>query len=100
MASERIQRQIDRLLDEAEEAMAQLNWEVVYQRSRAVLALESDNPDALTYLGAAERELSGATPSPIQSAVAQQEPTNPQSPAKPEPTSFANGRYEVRRFLG
>ncbi len=39
MASERVQRQIERLLDEAEEAIAQLNWVVVRDRAQAVLAI-------------------------------------------------------------
>ena len=55
MASERIQRQIDRLLDEAEEAVNQGDWAVVEDRSGKVLALDPDNVDALTYLAAAER---------------------------------------------
>ena len=33
MASERVQRQIERLLDEAEEASAQRQWEVVRDRA-------------------------------------------------------------------
>ena len=48
MASERVQRQIDRLLDEAEEAMVHLDWDVVFQRSQVVLTLQSENADAQT----------------------------------------------------
>ena len=57
MVSDRIQRQIDRLLDQAEEAMGRLEWEVVRQRSRAVLSLHPDHADALTYLAAAAKAL-------------------------------------------
>jgi len=39
MASERTQRQIDRLLDEAEEAITEEDWSTVGSRARAVLAL-------------------------------------------------------------
>ena len=48
MASERTQRRIDSLLDEAEEAIAQLDWQVVQARAQAVLALDPDNPEPLT----------------------------------------------------
>ena len=55
MASERTQRRIDSLLDEAEEAIAQLDWQVVQSRAQAVIALDPDNPDARNYLAAADR---------------------------------------------
>ena len=38
MASERIQRRIDRLLDQAEEAMDQMDWTSVRDCAQAVLA--------------------------------------------------------------
>ena len=56
--SERVQRQIDRLLDEAEAAITELRWQVVRDRARAVLALDAGNEDARSYLDSAERELS------------------------------------------
>jgi hypothetical protein len=37
-------------LDEVYEAMRQLNWEQVRERSQAVLALDRVNQDALTFL--------------------------------------------------
>ena len=55
MASERTQRRIDSLLDEAEEAIAQLDWQVVQSRAQAVLALDPANPDATNYIAAADR---------------------------------------------
>ena len=55
MPSERIQRQIDTLLDEVDDAMRQLDWQTVTQRARAVLAFDSENEDALAYLAAAEK---------------------------------------------
>ena len=57
MASERIQRQIDQLLDDAGEALTQLSWEVVRDRAQAVLALDPNNGDAVAYLTAAARAL-------------------------------------------
>ena len=54
MASERIQRQIDRLLDQVEEAVELLDWDVVRSRAQAVLALDPENADAVTFLASAE----------------------------------------------
>ncbi len=59
--------------------------------ARSVLRLDPENRDALAYLTAADRE-----------------PTDPRSnrPQTPAPTgqdlpaAFANGRYQVKRFLG
>ena len=47
MASERIQRQIDRLLDEAEQASAERHWNVVRERAQHVLEFDSTNADGL-----------------------------------------------------
>ena len=92
MASERVQRQIDRLLDEAEAAIAISDWAAVGDRARNVLRLDPDNSDALSYLAAAERDIENA----------QLEPANlpPESLKTAQPTSFSNGRYVVKRFLG
>ena len=57
MASERVQRQIDRLLDQAEEAMGQMAWEAVRDCAKAVLGLDSSNNDAIAFLGSAEQVL-------------------------------------------
>ena len=50
MDSERIQRQIDLFLDEAEAALTQFDWEKVSQRAQAVLAIGPHNDDGLTFL--------------------------------------------------
>ena len=55
MPSERVQRQIDRLLDETEAALARLDWGEVRARANAVLALDPENADARTFLDAADR---------------------------------------------
>ncbi len=116
MASERVQRRIDRLLDQVEEAVDQLDWETVLSRAQAVMALDPDNADAANFLASAERALSSATssanresksasrtgsasaPSPTDQP-ATPTPTTPDTTPK-EPTSFANGRYQVKRLLG
>jgi len=93
MASDRTQRRIDSLLDEAEEAIAQLEWQVVRSRAQAVIALDPANPDADNYLAAADRALGGPVPQPA---------TRPSHAAMPsrQPASFANGRYQIRQLLG
>ncbi len=56
MATERLQRQIERLLDEAEEAVSQLDWTSVRDRAQAVLAFDPGNEDPKGFLAAAEPE--------------------------------------------
>ncbi len=94
MASDRIQRRIERLLDEADEAFAERNWPVVHANAQDVLRLDPENREALTFFSAAEQALdSPRKPEPQASATPYPAPDQ-------QPTSFANGRYEVRRFLG
>ena len=50
MASERIQRRIDSLLDEADQAIANEDWPTVASRVRSVLAIDPANSDALETL--------------------------------------------------
>jgi hypothetical protein len=97
MTSDRIQRQIDRLLDEADASFAARDWEGLRSRALDVLKLDTANLDARTFLDAAEHGLAeastvaAATPLPAQ--------VSPET-RPPQPTSFADGRYEVKRFLG
>ena len=94
MTNERIHRQINRLLDGAEEAFAQRNGEVVRDNAEDVIGLDPENQEALAFLSAAERALGGSSPS--SATLLSTAPTT----TTDEPTSFANGRYEVKRFLG
>ena len=55
MASDRVHRQIDLLLDEAEVAIKNEDWSTVGSRARSVLAVDLENRDELAYLAAAER---------------------------------------------
>jgi len=95
MASERVQRRIDILLDEADQAIAQSDWSVVRDRAQNVLALDPDNGDAATFLAAADRALASSGQLPASTST----PTS-KEPSADQPTSFANGRYQVKRFLG
>ena len=96
MASERVQRQTDRLLDEAEEAVSRLDWETVRDRSRAILAFDPDNADGLAFLAAAER---GLGQMPESSPVEASQEGSP-GPLYDVPTSFADGKYQVEKPLG
>ncbi len=99
VASEFVQRQINRLLEEAGEAISQLDWQVVNQRAQAVLALEPENVDGIALLAAAERALGNSSTTP--SAQSPRAPTAvAPTTTNDQPTSFANGRYQVKRFLG
>ncbi len=95
MASERIQRRIDSLLDEADAAISRYDWEGLREAANAVLRLDPGNSDALSYLAAAERDPGRDQPSSTPPSE-----TPPVSTPHSEPTSFANGRYQVKRFLG
>ncbi len=96
MESERAQRQIDRLLDEAEEAITRLDSQVVRARAQAVLRLDPGNNDACAYLSAADRDMAG-----VETSTPAEPICRSSVPAVPEhPTSFANGRYQVKEFLG
>ena len=96
MVSERIQRQIDRLLDEAETAFAQRDWSGLQERAQDALALDSQNQDALTFLAAAEKGLATSEAE----APAAPSTQSPGADSTAQPTSFADGRYLVKRFLG
>ena len=100
MLSERIQRQIDRFLDEAEAAAAASDWGRVRDRAQNVLALDPTNADARTYLAAAERTLGRSDPAAHVAAMVADAGALPETGGSSLPESFAGGRYEVRRFLG
>ncbi len=68
MVSDRMQRQIDRLLDEIDDGVIQREWDKVLELCDDVLALDPDNADALGYRTAAERRL-GTVASQPQSAA-------------------------------
>ena len=64
MPSPRVERDIERLLDAASDALAENDWAIAVQRANAVLALDPGNEDAAYYLEAAERG-QGTGPSPV-----------------------------------
>jgi tetratricopeptide (TPR) repeat protein len=110
MPSERIQRRIDALLDEADTAVSDGDWQRALERAEAALAFDPASGDAAEYRAAALRMLEGATesssaapavPSDAPSAGATPALAPSERDAPPEsPESFAGGRYKVLRFLG
>ena len=94
MPSDFVQRQIDRLLSEAEDAVGEFDWNRAISAARAILAVDEDNASAVALLKMAE----GATGSELASDLP---PAPPRSEDTADaPTSFANGRYTVKKFLG
>src|SRR5947207_2214235 len=91
MTSERIQRQIDRLLDEAEAAAGKGEWAIAGHLCGRALTFDPANGDAIALLAVVERGLEQSTP--------EAGGTAPASESR-QPASFANGRYQVKRFLG
>ncbi len=94
MPSERVQRRIDRLLDQGEEAVEARDWESVRDAASAVLRVDPNNEDAKSFLQMAGDEAL----SPHDEHSETPAPSTAQSAETP--TSFANGRYEVTGFLG
>src|SRR6266542_300623 len=97
MATDRVQRQIDRLLDQAEAAIEKRDWPQLRQCARDALRLDPTNADALAFLAAAdhggdEPPATAARPGSIGASTA--------SVAASVPTSFCDGRYQVKKFLG
>ena len=57
MVTDRRQRRIDSLLDEAEEAVSRYDWEAVRRAAQAVLAFDPGNSDAGGLLDGAGRAI-------------------------------------------
>ncbi len=55
MPSERVQRRLEKLLDDAENAADQHDWMSVLECVRGVLALDPGNEDALAFQVMAEK---------------------------------------------
>ncbi len=95
MTSQWLDQQIKKLLDEAGEAISHDDWETVRQRAQAILRLDPKNNDGQALLAAAGRD-----PAAAESSLPQIETLSPPAIVSSQPISFANGRYQVKRFLG
>ena len=147
MTSSFLERQVQRLLSQAEEALDKGNWTAVREAGAKILALDPANADAPALVAAADRALGGegihhrgtegaeerredevdpgvgatATPRPPKATgkgrggieghsaadagkgdpdASGRSPLQQAAAAPVLPTSFANGRYTVKRFLG
>src|SRR5579862_5268835 len=121
MLSERVHQRIERLLGEADEAVAASDWSRVRDRANNVLAFDPENLDAQTYLAAADRALAQRTGGGYHAGIRPHPTPLPEGegaslarPAAggerafplravegiPGPTSFGGGRYAVKEFLG
>jgi len=90
MPSERIQRQIDRLLDQADEAISNRAWTAAGEHAQSMLRLNPDNSDALAYLATAKRD-SGTSTAP--NVTAQPAPA-------PRPAESAdNSRARLEQYI-
>ncbi|MCZ6539671.1 MAG: hypothetical protein O6922_07580, partial [Chloroflexi bacterium] len=96
MPSERVQRRIDRLLDQAEEAVDALDWERVREVSESVLVMDAGNEDANSFLAVAVHHIDGSEPGSHDLVAS----STTVAPASDTPSSFADGRYTVSRLLG
>ncbi|MDP6823886.1 MAG: hypothetical protein QF554_11425, partial [Dehalococcoidia bacterium] len=96
MPSERVQRQIELLLDQAEAALAEGDWSAVIERVRGVLAVDPEHEDALSIQSIAEAAGGNTAP---RRAEAVETPAQPASTTE-TPVSFANDRYQVSEFPG
>jgi hypothetical protein len=79
MLSDRIQRHIDRLLDEADEAIALRQWEDLRATCETLLSLDPDNSDATLYLALADKSLATDVVSDSSDIVEPSEDPTPES---------------------
>ena len=111
MPTDRIQRRVDRLLDQAEAAADQDDWRLVDERAKMVLAVDPENEDALSLLAMVEQHggvgegaaVDDALRDPAEPPPPASTPPAPTTPADDDravPVSFVGGRYEVLRLLG
>ena len=97
MPSERVLRNIERLLDEADSAISQDDWPAVLRIAKRVLTLDPQNEDAPALIEAATRGLGDA--GEVHASDPAGTSTVPIS-TMALPTAFVSGRYEVKSFLG
>jgi tetratricopeptide (TPR) repeat protein len=91
MLTKRVQRRIDRLLDQAEEAADRRDWNVVQESAQMVLSIDPENSDAATLITMVQ---ASSEVRPIKASV------EPIQETTDIPTAFADGRYVVDKFLG
>ena len=78
--------------------MDRSDWESVRNHAKVALGLDPENTDALAFIASVEQVLEAE--STVPSAKSTVAPPTAAPPSSGQPTSFANGRYQVKRFLG
>ncbi len=68
MPSERIQAEIDRLLDQISDSLAERDWQAALESAEAALGLDPQNEDAQALAEAARRGLEAAAGAPASAA--------------------------------
>ena len=99
MMSERMKRRIERLLDQADDAAEAHDWFRVRESAEAVLAVDAGNADATGFIDMADRAASVSGNEAQSTRTATDLETTPAELSTETPTSFANSRYKVRKFL-
>ena len=84
-------------MDQIEEAADQRDWEQALRITEDLLVLDPLNHDAADFRSAALRALGRAAE---EAALIGDAVTAVPGPPAAEPESFADGRYQVKRFLG
>jgi len=97
MPSERVQRRIDKLLDQAEEFADEQDWVKVRDTALSVLAVSSGDEDAKSFLAMAKPHLSEL---PDVEDPAEELSDAAVTKTQDTPSTFADGRYTVSRLLG
>ncbi len=77
MASDRIQRRIERLLDQIEQEADQRDWQLVRDLAEEALGFAPDNSDAKAFLEVAEERLVRIVGQEAEVAVTFRPPTTP-----------------------
>ncbi|MCH7906671.1 MAG: hypothetical protein IIB26_04495, partial [Chloroflexi bacterium] len=98
-----MKKRIEQMLDEAEEAVVAGRWDQVQTLCDSILRLDPSNTDALALVEAASRDTGVLDAGTAPSAPARSPPSSTDTlsaDSKDAPASFANGRYQVSRFLG
>jgi hypothetical protein len=90
MATERLQRRINTLLDEADDAIANSDWELVLNRAQNVVALDPENPDALALIAAAERALGASAATSVERIPVDPSPHTPPTATDPIRPSYGS----------
>ena len=100
MATESLRRRVERFHQKADEALDRLDWAEARARAEAALDLDPENAEAKAVLTAVARADQRTAPSLGAELASAMSPATSAIPASGHPTSFANGRYAVKRFLG